>query len=195
MPVLFFATIFAKLITLIPVTWIRYTVCLGLIVLSALLRYYRVHIPWTMATVPYATFLVLFGSSIKKYSQIIEEPKWWILVLCLVLTFAISQKWRLDLAWNSILPVSALTIGAIAGTVMMFIGSSYLSKVPLIAKVFTAIGKETFVVLAFSQILCLTISHYYPCNKIIEYGFMFGLLFIIVLIRNGINRLLGRKVL
>ena len=187
--------ILAKLITMMPATWIRYSVCVGLIVLGAVLRYYRVHIPWTITTVPYATFLVLFGSSMKKYSQIIEKPKWWILVLCLVLTVAISQKWRLDLAWNSILPVSVLTIGAIAGTVMMFMVSSYLTKVPLMANVLAAIGKETFVVLAFSQILCLTISHYYPCNKIIEYGLMFGLLFVIVLIKNGINRLIGRKVL
>lgn len=194
-PVLFFAMILAKLITIMPVVWVRCTVCVGLIVLGALMRYYHVHIPWTMATVPYATFLVLFGSSMKKYSRIIEKPKWWVFVLCLLLTVVISQKWRLDLAWNSILPVSVLTIGALTGTVMMFIASSYLSRVPLIAKVFAAIGKETFVVLAFSQILCLTISHYYPCNKIIEYGLMFGLLFVIVLIKNGINRLIGRKVL
>lgn len=65
-PVLFFALILAKLITMIPVAWVRYTLCIGLIVLGALLRYYRVQIPWTLYTVPYATFLVLFGSSMKK---------------------------------------------------------------------------------------------------------------------------------
>ncbi len=194
-PVLFISMILAKLITMLPITWVRYTVCIGLIVIGALLRYYRVQIPWTMATVPYATFLVLFGSSMKKYTQIIERPKLWIIVLCLLLTVAISQRWRLDLAWNCILPVSVLTLGAVAGTVMMFMVSSYLTKMLLVANVLAAIGKETFVVLAFSQILCIAISHYYPCNKIIEYGLMFGLLFIIVLIKNGINILIGRKVL
>lgn len=195
-PVLFFSFVVAKsIMSFISITWLRYAICVLLILGGAFLRYNDIYLPWTMATVPYATFLVLFGSSMKKYEQIIEKPNWWILVLSLLVTVAISQKWRLDLAWNRILPVSVLTLGAVAGTVMTFMASSYLTKMPLAANVLAAIGKETFVVLAFSQILCLTISHYYPCNKIIEYGLMFGLLFIIVLIKNGINRLIGKKVL
>ena len=195
-PVLFVSLIIAKIImSHIHLSWLRYFICGFLIIIGVLFSYFHISLPWTLSTVPYATCLVLMGSSLKRYQEYINEPKWWILVLGFVLALMISYKWRLDMASNQIIPVIILTIGAISGTAMVFTVSSFLTKIPLIASVFTAIGKETFVVLAFSQILCLTISHFYPCNKIIEYGLMFCLLLFIVLIKNGINKLIGRKVL
>lgn len=82
-----------------------------------------------------------------------------------------------------------------SGTVMMFTFSSYLTKIPWVAKILQTIGKETFIIMAFSQILCLAISHFFTLNKLVEYGLMFSLLFVIVLIKNGINKVFGCKLL
>lgn len=101
----------------------------------------------------------------------------------------------MDMAWNCITPVILLSLGAVAGTAMMFSFSSFLTKMPLIAKILQTIGKETFVVMAFSQILCLAINHFFSLNKLVEYGLMFSLLIVIVFIKNGINIIAKRKVL
>lgn len=101
----------------------------------------------------------------------------------------------MDLAWNCITPVVLLTLGALAGTVMMFTFSSYLTKIPWLSKILQAIGRETFIIMAFSQILCLAITHFLTLNKLVEYALMFSLLFMIVLVKNGINKLLGNRIL
>ena len=195
-PVLFFASVIAKAImTFIKKKRLRYIICAFLILLGVGLRYYHVYLPWALATVPYAICLVLLGSSLKKYQKYIDKPRLWIFVVGLLLTFVISYRWRMDMAWNSIIPVILLTISAVSGTAMMFTLSSYLTKIPKFARFLETIGKETFIVMAFSQILCLTISHYFRCNKLIEYGMMFSILFFIVLMKNGINKILGQKIL
>jgi len=195
-PVLFFSLVVAKsIMSFINKAWFRYAICVLLILGGAFLRYRHIYLPWTLATVPYATCLVLLGSSLRKFQEYIDKPRWWIFVVGLVLTIVISQNWRMDLAWNCITPVVLLTIGAVSGTVMMFTFSSYLTKIPWVAKILQTIGKETFVIMAFSQILCLAISHFFTLNKLVEYGLMFSLLFVIVLIKNGINKVFGCKLL
>ena len=195
-PVLFLASMIAKVImTFIKQRWLRYVVCASLITLGVCLHYYHVYLSWTLATVPYATCLILLGTSLRRFQNYIEKPRWWILVIGFLLTLAISYKWRMDLAWNNITPVVLLTLGAVAGTVMVFTFSSYLTKMSWISTILQAIGKETFIIMAFSQILCLVISHYFTLNKLVEYGLMFSLLFVIVLVKNGINKVAKRKLL
>lgn len=195
-PVLFFSLVVAKFVMcFVNKEWLRYAICVLLILGGALLRYRHIYLPWTLATVPYATCLVLLGSSLRKFQEYIDKPRWWILIVTLLLTIVISQNWRMDLAWNCITPVVLLTIGAMAGTVMMFTFSSYWTKISWLSKILQAIGKETFIIMAFSQILCLAISHFFTLNKLVEYGLMFSLLLVIVLIKNGINKIAKQKIL
>ena len=195
-PVLFFSLVVAKFVMcFVNKEWLRYAICVLLILGGALLRYRHIYLPWTLATVPYATCLVLLGSSLRKFQEYIDKPRWWILIVSLLLTIVISQNWRMDLAWNCITPVVLLTIGAVAGTVMMFTFSSYLTKISWLSRILQAIGKETFIIMAFSQILCLAISHFFTLNKLVEYGLMFSLLLVIVLIKNGINKSAKQKIL
>ena len=195
-PVLFFSLVVAKsIMCFVNKVWLRYAICVLLILGGALLRYRHIYLPWTLSTVPYATCLVLLGSSLRKFQEYIDKPRWWILIVTLLLTVVISQNWRMDLAWNCITPVVLLTIGAMAGTVMMFTFSSYLTKISWLSKILQAIGKETFIIMAFSQILCLAISHFFTLNKLVEYGLMFSLLLVIVLIKNGINKIAKQKIL
>lgn len=195
-PVLLLSTVFARIIMLISQSWVRYTIVVFFILLGVSWNYYHVWLPWTLSSVPYATGLLLLGSSLKKYQEYIQRPRWWIFVVGLFLTLFISQNWRLDLAWNNIIPVTILTVGAISGTLMMFTLSSWLTnKIALITKVFQAIGKETFIIMAFSQILGEMVQFFFSTNKLFEYAAMVFLLFIIVLIKNGINRLIGFKLI
>ena len=195
-PVLFFSLVIAKsIMSFISQAWLRYAICILLILGGAFLRYRHIYLPWTLATVPYATCLILLGSSLRKFQEYVDKPRWWILVIGLILTFVISNKWRMDMAFNCITPVVLLTIGALAGTIMMFTISSYLTKVPFLSNIFMTIGRETYIIMAFSQILCLAISQLYSLNKLVEYGLMFSLLVAIVFLKNGINKIAKRKIL
>ena len=94
------------------------------LITGASLRYTDIVLPWTMSTVPYATFLILAGSQLRAFSGFIEKPRIWIGVISLIITVVISHFWRLDMAWNKILPVIPLTIGAFSGSLMMAVVAS-----------------------------------------------------------------------
>lgn len=195
-PVLFFSLMMAKFImSYINQTWLHYAICLLLILGGAFLRYQHIYLPWTLATVPYATCLVLMGKSLGKCKEYIDNPRLWIFGIGFILTSIISYKWRMDMAWNCITPVVLLTIGAVSGTIMMFTLSSYLTKIPWLSTIFMAIGKETFIIMAFSQVLGEFVLHFYPCNKVLEYVIMITFLLLFMLIKNGFNKLIGYKLL
>ena len=157
---------------IIPRQSIQIAVGVTFLALGAFLKYKCISFPWAVCSVPYATFLIVLGTWLKHYT-VVEDAKWYTLLLCFIITFVISHKWRLDMAWNQILPVSILTVGAVSGTFMVFILSSYISKyTSFISQVFQAIGKETFIILAFSQVLGPIVQFFMPCNKIIEYELM-----------------------
>ena len=198
-PVLFFSLVVAKsIMCFVNKVWQRYTICVLLILGGALLRYRHIYLSWTLATVPYATCLVLLGSSLRKFQEYIDKPRWWIFVIGLIVTIVISQNWRLDLAWNNILPVVILTIGAVSGTAMVFTLSSWLNnqkRLSLVSKALLAIGKETFIIMAFSQIIIVTLNLHTGWGSAVRYVCLAVALFVIVCMKNLVNRIVGKKLL
>lgn len=188
-PVLFLSLVIAKSIMyIINKSWLRYAICVLLILVGAFFSYRQISLPWTLATVPYATCLVLFGSSLRKFQEYIDKPRWWIFVVGLLLTIVISQNQRLDLAWNSITPVVLLTLGAVAGTVMMFTFSSYLTKIQWLSRILQAIGKETFIIMAFSQIIIIALNQYTALGSIPRYCILVVLLLFLARLKKQINK-------
>ena len=97
------------------------------------------------------------------------------------------------MAWNNILPVLPLTIGAVAGTLMMFSLSVYIEKYSVYAtKWLSKIGQETFVVVAFSQIIMMVMIQYTSWSSLIRYLILAVSLVSIVVIKNFIKKLLTR---
>ena len=128
-PVLFFSLIINK-IKQIKMKYIRIALVLCILISGAVLCYYSIYLPWSLSTIPYASFLIFLGGGCKSLGQRIETIKnpiiyIWILA---ILTITISHFWRLDMAWNHIRPVVPLTIGAISGTLMLFLISIFIYK-------------------------------------------------------------------
>lgn len=115
-PVLFFALINARAICLMTNKFMRYAIVVGFIAFGYALCYNNIILPWTLSTVPYAVFLVLAGSVLRRFQQEVETPRWWVLLLCTAITIGISHYWRLDLCCNQILPFIPLAIAAFTGT-------------------------------------------------------------------------------
>lgn len=192
-PVLFLSSILGKLIYLVNNRYCRYLLMVILVIIGASLRYFKIEVPWTLCSVPYACFLILLGTELRQLQSYINTPRWWLLIGGFVVTVVISHFWKMDMAWNNILPVLPLTIGAVAGTLMMFSLSAYIEKYSVYAtKLLSKIGQETFVVVAFSQIIMMVMIQYTSWSSLIRYLILAVSLVSIVVIKNFIKKLLTR---
>lgn len=150
--------------------YIRYGLLLATLLLGCSLSYYNIRIPWTLSSVPYATVMVVAGHELKHYASYIERPKFWIAGLLLLMTAGISYFWVLAMYINRILPVVPLTIGALSGTIMTFMCSSIMVKrAKHISRTLIKIGRETFIVVAFSQIIIMSFNKFITDNSVIKY--------------------------
>ena len=167
-----------------------------LLILGATLSYKGVQLPWTLCSVPYAAALVIVGTYLKDHISTLNKIKVSTILLCLLIPIFISLNWKLDIAWNKITPILPLTIGAISGTIMCF-GSCMIlnNRFYRISSILQHIGRETFVILAFSQCVSLLIEHYLNCNSVLRYILMFLILYLVVVIKNNINKILKYKLL
>lgn len=192
-PVLFLSSILGKLIYLVNNRYCRYLLMVILVIIGASLRYFKIEVPWNLCSVPYACFLILLGTELRQLQSYINTPRWWLLIGGFVVTVVISRFWKMDMAWNNILPVLPLTIGAVAGTLMMFSLSAYIEKYSVYAtKLLSKIGQETFVVVAFSQIIMMVMIQYTSWSSLIRYLILAVSLVSIVVIKNFIKKLLTR---
>ena len=196
-PVLYLASILAMLASRAENAYLRYCLMLCLILCGYCLSYYNISLPWALSTVPYATFLILVGTELKRFQKWIEASShFWDIVLLLSATVAISQFQRLDMAWNHITPIVPLTIGAMAGTLMVFRVSVLIERhMKWCASLLQKIGRETYIVVAFSQITVLCINHFFAINPILKYALLVAVLVMLKYAKDGVNNLMKIKIL
>lgn len=188
-PVLFFASLIAKLLYSIKNRYYVIGCALLFAAISGLLSFYKIQLPWNLSTVPFATFLIVVGAELKPYSSRISESKLWYILMLFCVTAGISQFWRLDLCFNSILPILPLTIGAIAGTIMVFMVSSWIDKhLKFVSRMLQSVGKETYIIVAFSQIVIMLLNEYYTLHTILKYLILLLSLVVLKYIKDGVNK-------
>ena len=168
-PVLFVASIISRAVYEVKSTYFRLMLIFSLAMVGVVLDNNNIYLPWAMSSVPYASFLVAWGGYIKHIVSPEKSNKIWIL-LCFVITFGISLFYRLDMAWNNITPVIPLTIGAVSGTIMVFMLSSLIEKkCKTLSKILSSVGKETYIVVAFASAIILMINQYFILNPLVKY--------------------------
>lgn len=196
-PILYLALFCTRFILAIQVKPIRIVALMSLLVVGTSLCRCGVYLPWSLSSVPYATFMIVLGGKMRQWlSQQMLEPKWWKILILFFLTLGVSHFWRLDMCFNGILPVMPLTIGALSGTLMVFYISMLIERhLPMVTNVMTAIGRETYIIVAFSQIIIMSINHLYPMNVALKYGLLIVLLVLLKNIKDVVNKLLKTKIL
>lgn len=196
-PVLFLASILAMLISRIEKDFTRFCAMLCLLLLGCDMSYYGISLPWTLSTVPYATFLILLGTGLKNYQKQLElQGHYFEILLLFIITLIISQLERLDLAWNDVTPSLPLVIGAVAGTLMVFRLSVWVEQhAKRFALILQTIGRETYVVVAFSQIIIMCINHFFTLPTPLKYILLIILLILSKYAKDGINQLVKFKIL
>lgn len=196
-PVFFFATVFAKIV--VSFAQKELAILAGAVILmffGALLKYVDFYLPWSLCSVPYATSLVLYGSLLKKYKDKVEYPHWLPFVLSLIVTLVVSYFYRLDIAWNNITPVLILTIGALSGCLMASYFSVFVAnKTKILSRVLQEIGKETFLILAFCQVIHIAIRYYLNVGTGARYLIFIIIMVLLKIIKDTINKCLKFKLL
>lgn len=195
-PVLFLSSIIGRFTHSIKKRYVRYVIMLFLLVMGSYLSYHDCVLTWNLSSVPYACFLVLLGTELRCLSSWIEKPRWWVVCTGLALAAIISHFYRLDMCCNHISPVFPLTFGAISGTLMVFSISSYIANyTKFCSRIMQAIGRETYIVVAFSQITIVLANTYWTHNIILKYTLLIVVLVIITYLKNCINKMAKIKIL
>ena len=89
--------------------------------------------------------------------------------------------------YNNILPVIPITIGAIAGSLLVMGISVCVERYGgRIANVLQGIGEETFIVVAFSQIIIMVLNRYTPMNAALKYVLLVVILLIIKYLKDWV---------
>ncbi|MCM1221095.1 MAG: acyltransferase family protein [Bacteroides sp.] len=195
-PVLFLALIISRIVWMTKSNRVRHLLMVMLLVMGTYLSYCQIYLPWTICSVPYATFLVLSGTELKRVTSYIDQPRSCILFGCIILSSYISYYWHLDMASNTITPVIPLTIGAVSGTLMMFTISSFIAKYSKwCSNLLQAIGRETYIIVAFSQITIILLNQHFTLNTVVKYSMLMIVLLTLKYMKDGINKLAKTNIL
>lgn len=160
------------------------------------LSFHHVLLQWTLSSVPYATFMIYLGSELKRIPASKFHPKWYAIVSLFGLTAIISHYFSLDMCFNNIIPVLPITIGALSGTCLVFMLSMLIEKYSkALTCVLVAIGKETYIIVAFSQITIMLLNEYFQLNVAIKYGLLVCVLIALKYAKDGINKLFKTDIL
>ena len=182
-PVLFLALIIVRITFDISNKILRYAVWIFLPLISIDLCHYHSHLPWNMAVVPFATSLILIGHLCKGtlFDDAKTRLKGW---LALLVTVGISMVARLDMCFNSVLPITLVLIGALAGSYMIFALSKWMEKhLRYTSIALREIGKETYLILAFAEIFIVYLNFFFDFNAIIKYAIMIVALTLLSVVR------------
>lgn len=196
-PVFLVSLLLARLVFLIQNKRVRYIVTVLLPIISAILCYLKIQLPWTLAVVPFATFFVLLGDYCKPYLTVlssISTPKAYWFIIALITFLGISQLWRLDMAWNNVLPLIPKIVGAVCGCYCIIKISAFISeKVPALSRILQEIGKETYIILAFAEIFIVLVNYYWGIGIIEKYLLLTLTLAVVAMIKNIIKGLFRNK--
>ena len=188
-PVLFFSLILAKSIYLLKSKRMKFITVVFFVLISGFLCYYNVYLPWNLSVVPFATFFIIIGDLTKSHLlQLSSLSGRYIYATFVAFIFmsVISQYWRLDMAYNAILPVIPKVFAALCGCFFVAKVSIFLEKhdCKFMSRAFQKIGKETYLILAFSQIIIFFTNTYLKVNVVEKYILLTIVLVLITLFKN-----------
>ena len=192
-PVLFFALIMARIIFFVPNIKARYVLALLVAFISGCLDYFNIYLPWNLAVVPLAAFFILVGDWVKPHIQTISKlslTKCYLFVIALVLMVAISQRWRMDMAWNQCLPMMPKIVAAICGSYCVVKVSVFTAnRLQIVSRIMQAVGRETYIILAFSQVTIYLINVFLQLGVLEKYVLLVLVLMMIATIKRQLSRL------
>lgn len=194
--VLFVACVVARVIYAVNNRKYFWCIQVFLIIVGAILSYNDIYLSWSFSSIPLATFFLCIGTELRNRISPSKLDNFGLLIACFIVTVVISHFWRLDMCFNHITPVIPKIVGALSGTLMLFILSMKINRyLPIVSKVLSAIGRDTFVIVAFSQVTIMLLNEFFDLNVLTKYGLLVVVLVVITSVKDGINKLFYTKIL
>lgn len=185
----------------VPVLFLSQVICYYILRWSLLKRYvalvvmmlvtylYRNHVelPWTLYCIPYASSFVIIGALFKGCLLTLQNTSHGktlsILAGCMIVSSIAPLVSAVDMSCNKVYNFIPAYIGAIAGSFAVLIACISIEKLKITTNWTNWLqecGKNTFVVVAFSQIIIMAINY----NQILssQYGFLKYVILVVVLI-------------
>ncbi|MDE5941668.1 MAG: acyltransferase family protein [Muribaculaceae bacterium] len=169
-PVLFAALIIAKAVMLINNKWAVIGFAVALAAVSATFCRFDCHLPWNLSTAPYAAFFIIAGGLLKNHTTRLRITNILIMTVMLATTFVVSLYCHLDMARNICLPLLPVTLGAFAGIFFLDSISVLIDRhCAWLSKILASVGRETFIILSFSQIIIMALNKYFTLPSPAKY--------------------------
>ena len=195
-PVLFLASICTYLVYSVKSKYFHLVCALIFALLGVVLGSYEIQLPWTLSSLPIAVFMIILGTELSRFSSIVTRSKPWQVLLLFLITLVVSHFWKLDLCFNIIKPFVPLMIGAIAGTLMIFMLSSKIDKhFKTLSIILQRVGKETYLLVAFSQIIIMLLNEYFSINFVLKYAILLLTVVMLKYMKNRLNKLAKASIL
>ncbi|MDR1847444.1 MAG: acyltransferase family protein [Bacteroidales bacterium] len=181
---------------------VQITVTILFFVIGWLFCIYGIQFPWSLSTFFVGAAFLFTGNLLNQQyvGRLIlycSKPKTagFIGLSLLVSGTVISHFWRLDLCSNSVNPIIPLFIGAICGIGFIVIISYHISAIDTISNILKYCGRNSFIILAFSQIFMISIIHLLGHRLFfVRYILMWLLLIVIIeIINRKMPFIMGKK--
>lgn len=160
---------------------------------GCILCYYDIILPWTAASIPFGialmTFCRRFQSQLRKFLENANlKVRLTGLATGLAMSVFVSTHWRLDMASNHILPIIPIILGIAGGSLFaIFLARLIAEYFRLACRIFIHIGRNTYEIMALSQITIMAVNHYFVLNPIIKYLILIAVIICAVYIRKFIE--------
>lgn len=192
-PVMFSASIIARAYFIVSNSIIKFLCLLICLITGVYLSYANIYLPWSASTIPYATILIIIGAYLKRVESKIFNSNILIPISATIIVFGISYFYRLDMAWNRILPIGILTFNAVLGSLMLMNYSFiFEKKLHTVSNLLVVTGRETYIILAFSQVIIMGINKYLMISSIEKYALLVGILILLVYLKRKLNDCLAK---
>lgn len=165
-----------------------------LIIISYLLATYKIILPWNISTVPIASAFMIIGYLMKDIVfSIVNTVNYikctYIILLTMSVSFVIALHFRLDMATYKITPIIPIIIAALSGIFFLLTVSSIISRFNILSKTIQYIGRHTYEILGFSQVIIMIINRNTSIGVILKYIILIIILYCIFRLRDSIPKL------
>lgn len=164
-PVLFVAELLFFFFSKLPSIILKIVSITLVSIIGSLLCKYHMILPWSMSTIFIGSAFVCMGNLLKEKISVLLCNSKILSILCIAcfsIGLLISHFWRLDLFSNQINPLIPLLIGALSGILFIIIISNWIAnKYTKLSSLFTYFGKNSFIIMAFSQSFMMCIIHFF----------------------------------
>lgn len=191
---LWFVPVFFLSLLICKLTPQRVIFVVGLIMLTigSLLSEFNILLPWTLSSVPFGTAIMLFTRYFKDEIRLciknLSNSGWWLVIVAgLGVSLFISHYFRLDMACNNTTPTIPLIAGIIGGVFFCVGIANLLNNWRFTRNILTHIGRNTYEIMALSQVTILSTSMFIPHMPAVRYAIMILVLVAAVYIREVIE--------